>query len=91
LIEVEMNVPLDALNATKVASSLRVPSKFMQEKLKTVDMMKILADMAFQEPSVLTSFFAARGFQTLLNEACEGEISVDLVITVNIVIKSCNL
>ncbi|KAL3108143.1 hypothetical protein niasHT_016334 [Heterodera trifolii] len=73
-LEIEYVVPIGALNATKLANLWQIPGKFFNMNFGGKSLFKMLADSAFEKPSLVNIFFSSKLFQASQNDACEALI-----------------
>jgi hypothetical protein len=80
LVEVEYQVPLDSLNASKLARVWRIPGKFFKlggdgaAEAAAVDIQSMVVQLAFQRPSLRGAWnrqFMFRKFHSVFNDACK--------------------
>jgi hypothetical protein len=73
LLEVEYNVPVKAMNASKAARTVHVSGQFMPQTIDGMNRQEVLVRRLFETTSLRKAFFFTKIFQITLNEACEGE------------------
>jgi hypothetical protein len=72
-MEVQFNVPLDVLNASKLARTLRVPGQFatIDNSDSAQDFEKAVAQMAFEEFKSANIIARNKPLNAMWNRACE--------------------